>query len=454
MTAYIQYFIQLWLYLYQKVRRRLAALLRQAQDAALTRSLNIEQPHRVNIGHPDRVVILLVGVGGTGSFAAHILAQLAVWAKGAGLDLRLVYIDPDRVAEKNLVRQNFCRAEVGYSKAFTLAWRYSNAFGLQITPVAARFSPQMLYKYRPQYSPGGTLTIVVGAVDNFCARRDMAEALEKAINDPGRRRDKFWWIDSGNELLNGQILAGNSLDPQPLLSPLGYCTGVPLPHIQEPGLLVEPVRRPLGQALRQAQEASQEASQDTAENLSCAELTLLEEQSAMINRMMATWLGTYVYRLLQSRDLELRASYINLRTGMVRSEPITGGRVVLPEKPQRGGVPVQIRRIQQEEGYDPDDGPACPNCGSDQLIEGQDELCGELVDVVFCGHCDWRDIRCPACGEQIVDDAVEVDGHLQPAYCCLGDCGWHALQTQQAPEQIAEAETAAIAEVAPEEATI
>jgi hypothetical protein len=447
MTPYIQYFKHLWRYLCQKVMRRLAAI---PVATPLPRSLKIEQPHRVNIGHPDRVVILLVGVGGTGSFAAHILAQLAVWAKGAGLDLRLYFIDPDRVEEKNLVRQNFCRAEVGYPKAFTLAWRYSNAFGLRITPVAARFTPQMLDQYRPQYSPQGTLTLVIGAVDNVCARRHIAEALEKAIKDPSRSKDKFWWIDSGNERVNGQILAGNSLDPQPLLSPLGYCTGVPLPHIQEPGLLVER-DRPLRQALRQAQEASQdaalrqalrqaeEASQDAtaAERLSCAELTLLEEQSAMINRMMATWLGAYVYRLLQSRDLDLRASYINLRTGMVRSEPITGGRVVMPEKPQR--VPVQVRRIQEEDD-DPADEPTCPNCGSDQIIEGQDELCGELIDVIFCGHCPWRELRCPGCGEEICDDAVEMDGHMQPAYCCVGDCGWHVRHTQEA--ETAEAEAA------------
>jgi PRTRC genetic system ThiF family protein len=445
MTAYIQYLKQLWLYLYQKIIRRLAAATPVA--TALTRAVNIERPHQVNIGHPDRVVILLVGMGGTGSFAAHILAQLAVWAKGAGLDLRLIYIDPDRVEEKNLVRQNFCRAEVGYSKAFTLAWRYSNAFGLHITPVAARFSLEMLYKYRPQYSPQGTLTIVVGAVDNVCARRDIAEALEKVLKDPVRSRDRIWWIDSGNERVNGQILAGNSLDPQPLLSPLGYCTGVPLPHIQEPGLLVErdhPLQQAQDAALRQAQDAA-------AANLSCAELTLLEEQSAMINRMMATWLGTYLYRLLQSRDLDLKASYINLRTGMVRSEPITGGRVVIPETPQR--VPAASRRIQQEEGYEPDE-LTCPNCGSSQVIEGQDELYGELVDVVFCGHCDWRELRCPACGEEIADDVVAVDGHGQPAYCCVGDCGWHVIQTQQAQDENDAAGTAAVEEIVGQEAAI
>ena len=52
--------------------------------------------------------ILLVGVGGTGSFVAHILAQLACWAKTANIDMRLYFIDPDIVEQRNLVRQNFC----------------------------------------------------------------------------------------------------------------------------------------------------------------------------------------------------------------------------------------------------------------------------------------------------------------------------------------------------------
>jgi len=140
---------------------------------------------------------------------------------------------------------------------------------------------------------------------------------------------------------------------------------------------------------------------------------------------------------------------------MVRSEPITGGRVVLPDSPQQ--PPVQIRQIQLEEGYDPtDDPPACPNCGSPEIIEGQDEVYGELVDVVFCGHCDWRQLRCPACGEEVAEDEVEVDGRMRPAYCCLSgdDCGWYAAQFEQPPEEGTEAETADVEVEAVQEVSV
>lgn len=258
----LTYLKQLQLYSRRKLAAWLEPLLHKVLAAAqpqldrLAQKINVNKQYRLEIGHPDRVVILLVGTGGTGSFVAHILAQLASWAAAAGIDMRLYFVDPDTVEEKNLVRQNFCRAELGAPKAFTLAWRYTAAFGVTITPVVERFSAAMLDRYQPKYTTNGSLMIVVGAVDNVCARRDIAEAmtghLQKWPWSSGR--DRLIWLDAGNERVNGQVLLGNSLAPEPLLSPLGFCTDLPLPHLQEPGLLADR-DRPLRQALRQAQDA-------------------------------------------------------------------------------------------------------------------------------------------------------------------------------------------------------
>ena len=346
----------------------LAAGLSTAAAAGAARQLAMSRPHRIEIGHPDRITILLVGTGGTGGYAAHILAQLAHWGQAHGQDIRLYFIDPDRVETKNLVRQNFCAAEVGQAKAMTLAWRYSAAFGINIIPVVDRFSARMLEQYKPSYSPQGRLTLVIGAVDNVQARRDIATAVTAALPQTGSR-DRLWWIDAGNERLHGQVLAGNSLELQPQLSPLGFCSGVPLPHIQEPGLL--------------------QARPRPAVDLSCAELTLLGEQSAVINRAMANWIGVYLYRLLQSRDLDLMATYVNLRTGSVRSATITTGVTVRP--PLRPPRPVP-----PPEPVDAPDEDVCDQCGG-ELVEGQDELVGVLVNVRFCTACDWRLYLCPEC---------------------------------------------------------
>ncbi|MFN8456960.1 MAG: hypothetical protein U0401_20225 [Anaerolineae bacterium] len=68
------------------------------------------------LGQPDRVAILLAGCGGTGSYCAHILAQLAALALTSGLDLRLYYIDPDLVEEKIRYARTSARPSWGRPK--------------------------------------------------------------------------------------------------------------------------------------------------------------------------------------------------------------------------------------------------------------------------------------------------------------------------------------------------
>ncbi len=378
--------LQEWLaWLRYQALSRAAGFSRSVATRAAQR-LDLAQPYRVEIGHPDRITLLLAGAGGTGGYVAPILAQLAYWGRSHGQDIRLYFIDPDRVETKNLVRQNFCPAEVGRAKAVTLAWRYSAAFGLNIIPVVDRFSAHLLAQYKPAYSPQGRLTIVIGAVDNVQARRDIAAAVTAALPRTGSR-DRLWWIDAGNELLHGQVLAGNSLEPAPQLSPLGYCIGVPLPHLQEPGLLQDRPR--------------------PARDLSCAELSLLGEQSAVINRAMANWIGVYLYRLLQSRDLDLQRTYVNLRTGAVRSVAITAGVTVRP--PLRRPAPPMEPNETDETGAD-----GCPDCGG-PLVEGQDELDGALVGVRFCTACDWRVYLCPECGAPL--DYIRADHAMVCSRC-------------------------------------
>lgn len=409
----------------RKAAEWLSSLLRQALTAVqpglvrLAQKINVHKQYRVEIGHPDRVAILLVGVGGTGSFAAHILAQLAAWAATAGIDLRLYFIDPDTVEEKNLVRQNFCRAELGAPKAFSLAWRYTAAFGVTITPVVERFKPAMLDRYKPRSSTHGTLMIVVGAVDNVCARRDIAEAITQRLRSEWSYqtgRDKLWWLDSGNERVHGQVLIGNSLEPEPLLSPFGFCTSLPLPHLQEPSLLADRVR-----PLRQAQDG-----RPVEENLSCAELSAQAEQSAMINRLMATWIGVYLYRLLQSRDLDLMATFINQHTGVTRSIAISGGRMVRPERPPRPAEQPAPPGV----AAPPEPGDTCPACGG-EIITGQDQEQGVLIWVQFCARCDWREEGCPNCHAEIVETEIVLeDERVVPGISCT-DCHW----SQPIPEE-------------------
>jgi hypothetical protein len=320
--------------------------------------------------------------------------------------LRLYFVDYDDVEEKNLVRQNFCPAEVGFPKAFSLAWRYTAAFGLTITPLVKQFSAALLDRYQPAYSPQGTLTLVIGAVDNVCARRTIAEAITAKLKQPAGSRHKYFWLDAGNERFSGQVLIGNSLEAESLISPLGYCIGLPLPHLQEPSLLLERERPPI--------------------DLSCADLNLLGEQSAMINRAMATMMGLYLHRLLQSRDLCWQSSWLNLETGVTKSNPINRGRLVAPTPPQRIPVttPDQPRLLAAPSPaiQDPE-AAVCFHCGG-AIIQGEDEWSGVLVGVRFCDSCTFREEFCPECGGVIVEAQLMIDNEPQPSITCM-QCGWH-----------------------------
>lgn len=378
--------------------------------------------HRLEIGAPAAVTILLVGTGGTGSFTALHLARLATVARQR-FGLRLVFVDPDVVEPANIGRQNFCNAEIGQPKALALARRYSLAFGLEIEPVPEKFGAGMIDHFAPRVGHGQTgLTLIIGAVDNAAARRDIAGALTREV----WRAGPVWWLDAGNSEHAGQVILGNSPEPEPQLSPLGHCTALPLPSVAEPGLLAEP-------------EPTPEAG------LSCADLLLIEVQSLMINQAMADWLSVYVYRLLLAHDLDISRTWINQRDGAVRSQGITGGVVVEPEGARRGPVRITAQEIVTV--------PACPECGG-PLVNQEDEEADRVVEVMACHVCGYRRIvdevvrdtarrniarhllrqgadvdyfrmpqpeppACPECGDYLVRGQDERDGAVVDIWFCV-----------------------------------
>lgn len=261
-------------------------------------SLTFERRYRVQIREPDSYNITLVGCGGTGSFLALHLARLAYHARERyGYDVRLFFVDPDVVEVRNIGRQNFCPAELGYHKAWSLMQRYNVAFGLNTVAWTVPFEEGML---RPQYYYHA-FNLVVGAVDNTAARRD----IDKAVR--GFNNHQLYWLDCGNHEHSGQVLLGNRGDIGKPQIALDTCAGLPLPSIQHPELIKNQESRIKNQGTR------------IEDGESCAELTVNDVQSLMINQAMATWAAQYVYRLVIARDLDVYATYLDLETGSVRS---------------------------------------------------------------------------------------------------------------------------------------
>lgn len=256
--------------------------------------------------------IVLVGAGGTGGYLAPAVARIARVMKDTNRSVEFTVVDFDRVEPKNIGRQNFCDAEVGEHKARALARRYSEAWGLEIRAITEPFAARMATRNYNQ------LTFLVGCVDNAQARRELAIA----IDDGGHYYSgQVLWLDCGNHREAGQILFGTTTDAGSLRECFPVhkvCRALPAPTLQSPRLL------------------KPEITLQEERQLSCAELMLLNQQSLMINSLMAAVAADYVGRILITGDLRRFATTVDLPSGTMRSDYIT------PETVARiSGLPVE-----------------------------------------------------------------------------------------------------------------
>lgn len=244
----------------------------------------------------------LVGCGGTGSYVAESLARLAYVFKQVGKNVNITFVDPDIVEGKNLGRQRFCQSELGLNKATTLALRYNLTWGLEISAIPDYFDPKLVKSY------WNDLVIIIGCVDNSAARRSLGKTLE---NNRHAEIPRIWYLDAGNNFDSGQILLGshNSLEE---LTPhldkfkkIGIMGALPSPVLQCPNLI----------------ELRPEELGNT--HLSCAELANLSAQSLTINQTIASIVTDYLFRLTLTKDLRKFATFLNLKSGSMRSEFIS-----------------------------------------------------------------------------------------------------------------------------------
>jgi hypothetical protein len=140
--------------------------------------------------------------------------------------------------------------------------------------------------------------LIVGAVDNHLARRELAKANGTV------------WIDAGNHFNAGQVVIGNTSDHETALRYIdgqdgrySYLpnAGLLFPALLEPELEVKPQPEP---------------------ERSCAELVAAREQDLLVNDWMAVAAAQYIYKLLHRQPITSFASYISADSISVRSLPI------------------------------------------------------------------------------------------------------------------------------------
>lgn len=254
--------------------------------------------------------IWIIGCGGTGSYLAEAVAQLWVATDGmkrTPTPLKHLYlVDPDVVEYKNVGRQRFCHADVGKSKAVTLAERCALTFGLRAFAIHEKFNPGLLNSvHSGKYNWGrDTQDILLGCVDNATARRTLNETVTQY-----ERGDSIWWLNCGNWARSGELLIGSTNSIEGLRKGFpsrrgSICTALPSPAWMEPGIL----------------QPQPEENGDS--NLSCAEIALRNVQSATINRCVAAYTADMLLQLLLGQ-LKYFALYFSLGPGTSHARYIT-----------------------------------------------------------------------------------------------------------------------------------
>lgn len=256
--------------------------------------LDLSKKYQALLPQEKTLYVCLVGVGGTGSALALSIARLAYHLKEKGQNLDITFVDHDTVDESNLGRQFFCPPELGWNKAETMALRLNAAFGLQIRAVPVKFKASLLDDWW-EGKPG----LLIGAVDNHLARSEIASAVEVSSG-------KVWWLDCGNANSSGQVLMGNLGCREAefiKVDELGLVNGLPAPHVQAPDLLLP--------------------NPDDEPAISCAELTMREEQSLVVNQMVASIASQYCYEFLLRRRVVAMESVFSLEPPTMKTKQIS-----------------------------------------------------------------------------------------------------------------------------------
>jgi PRTRC genetic system ThiF family protein len=264
-----------------------------------TLDLSYAEARPLLIRKAKSIHLVQVGVGGTGSWLFPACVRLVRTLQQSGQDIELHLVDFDIIEQKNLLRQNFCAAELGLFKAEALTFRYGTAWGLSLSTITKPFQASMIQPL----TIGDSLVILIGCVDNAEARRQMHQALSFNKKE---QAPVVWWLDSGNRNRSGQVLLGSTPDTQTLRLAFNtpgnnYCGLLPSPGLQHPELLVE------------------EKSQVLEANLSCAELALRDAQSLTINQSQAAIMAEYLLDLLIAGNLRRFATYFDAASGIQRS---------------------------------------------------------------------------------------------------------------------------------------
>jgi len=240
-------------------------------------------------GYPTIRNVLVLGCGGTGTFVIGHLARFLSTKHIADLTIA----DGDVVEEKNLIRQNFISRDIGKNKAEVLAERYAAAFGLSVSAITNNIEKASDF---PKFS--GESILIIGCVDNNASRK----LIHKTFFTKPQSQAVFW-IDSGNEECNGQVICGYA---PPMLTYYGPAINIHRDSDKTEGIFSLPV------VTEVYPEILADKSKFNSE-LSCAERAISAPQNMMTNATAATAVMNYAQNVLLRMPLASHGVEFSIR---------------------------------------------------------------------------------------------------------------------------------------------
>lgn len=246
--------------------------------------------------------LLMVGVGGTGSALAQIVARILWQRQQLGQSVPLLHlVDPDIVEEKNVGRQHFLPLDIGLHKDEVTARRLSLLYGLPILWSNETFDAA-------KHLQRGA--ILVGCVDNHTARQALVSAAEGVT-----------YLDVGNDRTYGQVVCGSTASFDKVMNSIIQMESeqqytrrdqhYPCHHLPNIALLYPELLE------------SEPVPPTVQPDFSCADLVMAEEQHLLINDAMAMVCSSYLYKLINRQPLTTFLSLVDLHQQTTTSKMIS-----------------------------------------------------------------------------------------------------------------------------------
>jgi len=228
---------------------------------------------KVLLNVENRINIIVIGAGGTGSRMINNLARINIALRGLGqTEIHIAAYDNDIVEENNVGRQLFFSDDIGRNKADVVIERVNYAYDFDWLAIPDKFDME---------DRNYNNHIFVTCVDNMETRKGINDIVTGHNYGAG-----LYWLDIGNGKDYGQIaLSYHGKNEKNLLT--------------------------LNQITKGKYYSIDDSGDDTP---SCSLAVSLNKQSLFINSILAEYAANMLFQLLTEYVIDYNGVFINLST--------------------------------------------------------------------------------------------------------------------------------------------